>query len=183
MRSQNGYTLVEMAVAVLILGIIAVASLPDSSSSDEYRLDVVANEIAQAIRFTRNEAISSTSTHGIEISQVTQKITVYKADMGGTVIGKEYTLNHPLDKKLYEFNISDIPGANGVSIANASDIFFYTGYTSLKNLIFDPSGTPKWTNLSTGLSYQLGSADVLIDYAGKQRTVSVAAMTGRVSIQ
>ncbi len=183
MQGQRGHSLVEVSITVALLGLVAAIILPVSQPADETRLDSVTNEIMQALRYTRDEAVRTGLVHGIEISQNTQKITVYKADMTGTTIGKEYILTHPLDKKPYQFQISDIPNSGGVIIANATNPFSYPGYTSLKNLVFDAAGTPKWTKLNDGSTYQLGTGSILLDYAGKQRSINISPLTGRVTVQ
>lgn len=77
-KSQAAFSLLELSIVVLIMGIMTLVMIPDSSPTSQQKLDLVANHIAQALRFARSEALRTSEHHGVTISQVTQTITVKK---------------------------------------------------------------------------------------------------------
>ena len=180
-RSQ-GFSLLELTVVVLLMGIVAAVTIPSVSATDHQRLAQAASEVAEAIRIARDEAIRTGDVYGIQISQTTQKITVYKADLGASPVGQEFILYHPIDKRLLNVTLSERTGREGVKIVNSQNPFYYAGYSRLKNLLFDAQGLPYWIITSSGTSYLLTDGTVELRYAGLDATVSVDAITGRVEI-
>ena len=70
----------------------------------------------------------------------------------------------------------------GVRISNTQDPFLYaTGRR--KNLLFDDTGVPIWIVNSTSTTYVLQDGTVQLSYGADNRTVWVAQITGRVSVQ
>ena len=164
------------------MGVVAVAAIPDLRSGDDYRLDLAAREIAHAIRFTRSEAIRTGDVHGIQISENTQRTQVYKADLSADPVGKEYTLYHPMSKQPLDFDLDDHPLAQGVRITNTQSPFDY-GSIRRKNLLFTASGNPYWIITSSNTTYPLESCAIVLGYGSGTRTVTVAPITGRVTVQ
>ena len=83
------------------------------------RLDLAAQEIAEAIRYARSESLRTGEIHGIEISQNTQRVVVYKADLATTPVGMASILYHPVAKQPFDFDVATRPTTAGVNITNA----------------------------------------------------------------
>lgn len=66
------------------------------------RLSPVAVALTAGAAVASAEAIRTGDVHGIEISQNTQKITVYKADLLSSPVGQAAVLYHPVTKHLGE---------------------------------------------------------------------------------
>ena len=179
----RGFSLTEILIVVAILGVIAVVVVPSFHSGDEKKLDLAANEVAQAIRFTRSEAIRTGSIHGIQISQATQRVVAYKANMTADPVGKEFILTHPIDKKPLDFDFDDQSTTLGSRITNSQDPFNYQSLGRRKNLLFDAVGTPVWVVVSGNTTYHLRDGMVQLEYIGQQRVVKIAPITGRVTIE
>ena len=182
-RHQRGLSLLELTIVVLILGLLAAAAIPSLTNSDEARLDAAANEVAAALSFARSESIRTGNVHGIEVSQITQTITVYKADLTTNPLGQDYILHHPVDKQLYQFVLAERPNLAGVSISNAQSPFDFVGQGRKTNLIFGAMGTPKWTDTGSSTTYQLNEGVVDLTLGSLERTVTIAPGTGRVTVQ
>ena len=116
MRLQKGYTLVEVVIVVAILGILAVVILPDSRANDEYRLDMAANEIVQAISHAQNEALRTEIQHGVFTDASADQIKVYSKPSSSPV----YDVYHPVDKKLYDIKLENSPLMSGVDFVSAT---------------------------------------------------------------
>jgi len=180
----NGYSLLELTLVVLILGIMAAAVVPSLfSATGPYKLDLVAEEIAQALRFAQNEARRTGQHYGATISQATQTITVKKWDITTDPVSTELVPYHPVSKKGFVFDADGFSLAPGVSITNASDIFLYDTIGRRRSLIFDKNGMPVWiTNAGVNV-YRLLDASVTLSDGDNQSSVMIAPITGRVTVQ
>jgi len=183
LNHQAGFSLLELSIVVLILGIMALVMIPDSSPTSQQKLDLAANQIAQALRFAHSEALRTGEHHGVTISQVTQTITVKKWDMTTDPVSTELIPYHPVDKQSFVFDADTMSLAPGVSITNSSDIFNYITIGRRRSLIFDPAGVPVWVLGSDDSIYRLLDAVILLSDGQNQRQIAVAPLTGRVMVK
>lgn len=183
LNRQAGFSLLELSIVVLILGIMAVVVIPDSAPSNQQKLDLAANQIAQALRFAQGEAQRTGEHHGVTISQVTQTITVIKWDMTTDPVSTELVPYHPVNKQSFVFDADRMSLAPGVSIINSSDIFNYITIGRRPSLIFDPKGVPVWVLGSDDSVYRLLDGVVQLSDGQDQRDIAVAPLTGRVTVQ
>lgn len=169
-------------MVVAIVGIVAVAAIPDLRSGDDIRLELAAQEIAQALRFARSESVRTGEVHGVQISENTQRVVVYKADMATSPVGMASILYHPVAKQPFDFDLDTHPLAKGVRITNTQSPFLYaTGRR--KNLLFTATGIPYWIVNSSGITYPLEDGMIQLGYGNGSRTVAVAPITGRVLVK
>ena len=182
-NTQAGFSLLELSIVVLILGIMAIVVIPDSAPTNQQKLDLAANQIAQALRFAHSEALRTGLHHGVTISQVTQTITVKKWDMTTDPVSTELIPYHPVNKQSFVFDADTMSLAPGVSIINSSDIFNYLTIGRRRSLIFDPKGVPAWVLGSDDSVYRLLDAVIQLSDGRDQRNVAVAPLTGRVTVQ
>jgi hypothetical protein len=167
---------------VAIIGVVAVAATPFLSSADPYRLDLAAEELAGALRFARSESLRTGEIHGVQISQNTQRIVVYKADLAATPVGMASILYHPVARQPFDYEVDNRPLTDGVRIINTQDPFLYaTGRR--KNLLFDTYGVPIWIVNATGTKYILKDGTVQLGYHNGTRTIRIASITGRVTVR
>jgi prepilin-type N-terminal cleavage/methylation domain-containing protein len=180
---QAGFSLLEISIVVLILGIMAIVVIPDSAPSNQQKLDLAANQIAQALRFAHGEALRTGEHHGVTISQVTQTITVKKWNMTTDPVSTELIPYHPVNKQSFVFGADTMSLAPGVSIINSSDIFNYITIGRRRSLIFDPQGVPTWVLGSDDSVYRLLDAVIQLSDGRAQRDIAIAPLTGRVTVQ
>ena len=157
--------------------------VPDSGPSNQQKLDLVAQQIAQALRFAHSEALRTGEHHGVTISQVTQTITVQKWDMTTDPVSPELILYHPVNKQSFVFDADTLSVAAGVSIINSSDIFNFITIGRRRSLIFDPQGVPVWVLGSDDSVYRLLDGVIQLSDGRDQRDIAVAPLTGRVTVQ
>lgn len=174
-QNLQGFSLLEMTIVVLILSIIAAIARPNLSSTDPIKLDTAAKEVAEAIRFARAEAIRTKISRGIHADANNERIRVYSLPGLSPV----YDIYHPIDKKLYDIQLKTDAFVAGVDLVSAS--FSFVGpFTSPTNLGFNSEGNPKYTFINDNM---LTSGAITLSYQGQQRIISIAPMTGRVTIQ
>jgi prepilin-type N-terminal cleavage/methylation domain-containing protein len=171
---QTGFTVLELVIVVIILGIVAVVAMPQLSSSDFNRLDIAASEIADAADFARTEALRTKSVYGIDVNAANDQIRVYSKPAGTAV----YAVYHPIDKKLYDIQLKANTQTVGVDLVSAS--FTFSNSTNSTLLDFNSDGMPKYTATT---DYMLSSGAITLSYNGQTRKVIIAPMTGRVTIQ
>jgi prepilin-type N-terminal cleavage/methylation domain-containing protein len=182
-NQQAGFSLLELSIVVLILGIMAIVVIPDSAPSNQQKLDLAANQIAQALRFAHREALRTGEHHGVTISQVTQTVTVNKWDMTTDPVSSEMIPYHPVDKQSFVFDADTMSLAPGVSIVNSTDIFNYISIGRRRSLIFDPHGVPVWVLGSDDSVYRLLDGIVQLSDGQNRRDIAVAPLTGRVMVK
>ena len=182
-KSQAAFSLLEISIVVLIMGIMALVVIPSSSPTNQQKLDLVANQIAQALRFAHSEALRTGEHHGVTISQVTQSITVKKWDMTTDPVSTELVPYHPVSKQSFVFDADGLTLAAGTSISNSSDIFLYDIVGRRRSLIFDSNGIPVWVLGSDDSVYRLLEGIVELSDGQNRRNIAVAPLTGRVTIQ
>ncbi len=178
----KGYSATELLVVVIIVGIIAAASVPRFSASDSYKLDLAATRVAEAIRFARSESMRTGRVHGITISQTTQRVRVREYDVSTDPVSPTVTARHPLSKQPYDFDFDEEPTTLGVLITNTQDVFDYNGLGRRRTVLFDVNGVPMWMVASGPATYNLSLGAVALSMGAAQRNVGVAPYTGRVSI-
>ena len=182
-NQQAGFSLLELSIVVLILGIMALVVIPDSAPSNQQKLGLAANQIAQALRFAHSEALRTGEHHGVTISQSTQTITVRKYDITTNPVSTELIPYHPVNKQSFVFDADTMSLAPGVSIINSSDIFKYITIGRRRSLIFDPQGVPVWVMASGSSVYRLEEGIVELGDGQNQRDIVVSPLTGRVTVQ
>lgn len=173
--TNQGFSLLEMIIVVLILSIIAAIVLPNLSTTAPLKLDAAARQVAEAVRFARAEAIRTKIPHGINIDVTNDRLRVYSLPVATPV----YDVYHPLDKQLYDIQLNTDPIVAGVNLVSAS-FSFVGSFSSSIYLGFNAEGNPKYTS---GSDYMLTSGTITLSYQGQQRLIAIAPVTGRVTIQ
>lgn len=173
---SRGFSLTEMLVVVAIVGLVAAAAVTSLSNSDGKKLDAAANEVVSAIRFARAEAMRTGKGHGISASTSSQRIRVYVQGFFGT---PSYSVRNPVDKKLYDLRFDTDPNISDVSVTTVAIDFAGVGAQNLMG--FSADGVPKYETM--GNVNLLNSAEIRLGLGNDERVISVAPMTGRVTVQ
>lgn len=177
-RRECGYTLIEILIVVVLLGVAASVAVPDISTTNVNRLDLAATEIADAMRFARNESMFQGSPRAFNQQSSIQRIRVFRPDTAASPWAPVYDVYHPLSKQRYDIDI------NNHSFATADSISHSTVYRGSCNtpeqVYFDVNGTPWCTDPETVLLDQF----VVTLIAGPHsRSVTLHGITGRVTVQ
>ena len=175
---SHGITLVEILVVISILGVVAVAAIPDFSSGEPARLDLAAEEFAKAMRFARSEAIRTGEPHGIRQPTDKKRIRVFRPDTGTSPWTLIYDVYHPVSKRLYDIRLSTHPFAYADSIDRTFN--YRASCNQPGNIHFDRNGIPRCTDPENVFLEQF---EVTLKLGAHKRVVTLHGITGRVTIQ
>jgi prepilin-type N-terminal cleavage/methylation domain-containing protein len=177
-RRETAYTLVEILIVVSILGIVAAVAIPNFSSVNPQPLDLAAEEIANAMRFARSEAMRLGSPIGFRQHSINKRIRVFRADTGTAPWTLNYDVHHPLSKHLYDIKLDSHPFAAADSVSHNR---VYRGTCDRpRNVYFDNNGSPWCADPETVLLEQY---DVTLTLGSHSRVVTLHGISGRVTVQ
>jgi type II secretion system protein H len=175
---SHGVTLVEILVVVAILGVVAVAAIPDLRSSDPHRLDLAAEEFAGAMRFARSEAMRTGEPRGFRQQIHTTWIRVFRPDTSTSPWNPIYDVYHPISRQLYDIELNTHPFA---AVDSLTQNPVYRGTCDKPDSVyFDSTGAPRCLNPRTVLLEQF---DVTLTLGPHTRIVTLDGITGRVRVQ
>jgi prepilin-type N-terminal cleavage/methylation domain-containing protein len=175
---QRGYTLLELLVVAIIVGLVATVAIPTSSSGDIATLDLAAAEVADAIRFARGEAMRLGVARGFRQQSGTKHIRVFSMDNATTPATLVYDIYHSVGKHLYDREFDQQPFAFAGTI-NRNTTFRGT-CNQTGNIYFDANGTPWCADPDNVL---LDQFDVTLTLGQASRVVRLDSITGRVTVQ
>jgi len=175
---SHGVTLVELLVVISILGVVAMVAIPDFRSGDPHRLDLAAEEFAQAMRFARSEAIRTGEPRGFREASTKKRIRVFRADTTTSPWTESFDVYHPVSKQLYDVDLDEHPFARA---GNMSHNRVYRGTCNTPRKVhFDNAGVPRCLDPATVL---LERYDITLTLGPHTRVVTLDGITGRVRVQ
>ncbi len=169
MNSKNGFTLIEIVIVILLIGVLGALFVPRLlQQQDSFKVEAAAEQIANHIRLAQSHAIAQHVTHGVNFDKDNEAYSVYSKTAGPT-----YTpIKNPLrknkdliidfdspDSEYYDSNLKDI---------NINSAQFPT--SSRYSVEFSALGAPNH------------SGYVNITKGSEVRNIGVELQTGAVSI-
>ena len=99
LRSEDGFTLIELIAVLVIMGILALAAAVKTSVTD-VDLDAVARSIRSNLQFAQDLAMTHGSTYGFHRISATQ-YEIYEGSAG-------VPATHPLDGTVFVIDIAPV---------------------------------------------------------------------------
>lgn len=161
-----GFTLVELALGITIVAILAWVAYPKIAAMSDIRLDAAAHRVASDLRYAQNRSIGTRVVHGLYFEPAAGRYTVFAPTTATPLIDpadRARTLRVVFDQK-FEYR--------GVAIASAS-------FGATRAVSFDYFGVPR-DSAGTDLA---ATGRVILSYQGMADTVDVAPGTGAVTIR
>ncbi len=171
LTARRGYTLVEMLIVIVILGIMGTMVIPSFGSTNVLRTQAAVRTIVADITFAQSDALSFQEQRAVVFDETENMYTLVEVT-GGTIDADADALYDPQGPgQRYRVDLDDLD-FGGAFIENIS----FNGGASL---IFDELGGPTPAASSTGLSTG-GSLEVVGPQA--RYRINVAPFTGRVTV-
>lgn len=169
---QRAFTLIEILVVVVILGIASAVILPSISSRDDLKVAAAARIVMSDLIFAQNRAITTQQLCYIQFDKVAGKYTLLSSASPAVVI------QHPINHTDYveTFGNTGSPGLTGITLTNAS-------FDSQLTLAFDELGSPMAYDPTTQTATALSSGSITLTCGQNSLVISIEPYTGEISIQ
>jgi type II secretion system protein H len=178
--TQAGLTMVELLLVVSILGLVAMVAIPSLSASDHAKLELAAEEFAQAMRFARSQAMQQGAPYGFRNPPGSgiKRIRVFRMDTTTNPWSPVYDVYHPLSKILYDIDLRTHALAYAEAVSRNTT--FRGTCNMVGNIYFDGHGTPWCADPEDVLLDQL---NVTFSSGPISRVVTLHGISGRVTLQ
>ena len=167
---KKGFTLIELVMVILILGIISAVILLRTPSLPTFRSDQAAYKIKSDIRYAQSYALTAQKRTRISFDVGAETYTVYyESSPGNWTI-----MTDPLKKSNFvvDFTEQEFKGIDIISTDFAGTNF---------GLVFDAAGIPYGYNPSDGSTAAL-SSEGSVSISGSI-SIKVEPNTGKVTIE
>lgn len=163
---KRGFTLVEIIMVVVILGIAALMAIPMVSNAADVQVRAAANRIAADIDYAKSMAITYQRSYSVVFDPANESYEIQ--DQNGAVI------DHPVNPGTFVVDFSADSNLSRVDIANAD-----FDSDASKAITFDYLGSP-YSGLDTSTPLNTGQITLTAD--NFTLVVNVEPVTGYVTI-
>ena len=169
---RQGFTLIEILVVVLIIGIAAAIVVPQLGTRNDMKVASAARVIMADLIYAQNLSITQQNYHYLAVEVANQRYSVRNAALN--------EVTHPVNKTNYRvrFGAGGTNGFNELTLISAN----FTGQSgSIYNTIgFDELGSPL---VHTGATTEPMTAGAIIIQAGNHRMrIDIEPFTGQINV-
>jgi len=175
--ATGGYTLLEMLVVVTILAVAAAIVVPADSPTRHETLELAASQVADALRFARDEAKRTSVIHGVAADVSIGQVRVFRLDEAPTPNLPVFDVYQPVSKQIYAIQLGDSP-YRGVALNSVGGQLIGT-CDEPSNIAFDRAGVVRCVD---PLSTRIEDASVELSMGSLLQAVTIDSYTGRVAI-
>jgi len=167
-RPGSGFTLIEMMIVIVILGIAAAVAVPMMSSAASMQIRSAANMIAADLEYAKSMAISRGQVYWVVFDTANESYTIQ--DVNDTTIahpikkGTNYSVDFANDGRLDRVDISS------VTLSPAGH-----------RIGFDYLGSP-YSRASGTTVNNLNAGTITLQAGSMTKTITVEPVTGFISV-
>jgi prepilin-type N-terminal cleavage/methylation domain-containing protein len=169
---SRAFTLIEILIVVVILGIAAAVVIPQISSRDDLKAAAAARSVMADLVYAQNRAISTQKMVFVEFDATNQRYQLFSS------LSPKVSLTHPLNKTDYliAFGTSGTNGLEDAKLVGAN-------FDGQKVIGFDEMGSPYSVDAATGTPTAMSTGTVDVKAGnGKTLRVSVEAYTAELTV-
>ena len=164
-NKKRGFTLVELVMIIVILGIMALAVIPRTAAGSRVKLEAASQKIASDLRYAQGMSLAQQVRFGISFDIANEAYFVYRVNVSTKAMD-------PQTRNDFDISFNQLNEFKGIDIVSAS---------FSDKVEFDSTGAPYDGN-AVILSSQ-GIITLQTTDGAYSRTVRVEPKTGKVSIQ
>ena len=172
-RPCRGFTLFELVVLIVVIGLVAIVVVPQGALGGNTRLGTAANVVAADVEYCQSACIASPATAlamTLSVPQNTYSI--------GSAKPPTTPIKFPGDSS--QAYVNDFATGRDAPLAGVH-IVSVNGLSAFR-LTFDAYGRPLACD-GTGITYSVGDVTILLSDGGTTLKVFVDSSTGDVSIK
>ena len=170
-RSHKGFTLVELIIVVVILGIAAMMAIPMVSNAADMQVRSAANRIAADMDYAKNLAITHQSRYCVIFDEADESYEIRVDPFGVSDV-----IDHPVNPGKFVVDFSADSRLSRVKIVSAD---FDSGVSVSNTITFDYLGSPY---SGAGSPAPLDAGTITLEADNFSLTVDVEPVTGYVTI-
>ena len=163
-RKPSAFTLLELLIVIVIMGIMAAIVIPKAMETDKDAVIAGASRVSQALEYAQSEAMTRKTPVTVQFYPGSESFTI--SDASGI-------LTDPLTHQPCNVNLPSAVGAENLNLISAN----FGGTSS--SITFQSNGEPV-----QGGSTQIITSDskVIIQCGTHAMTVSVSPVIGKVTV-
>lgn len=164
MKALRGYTLIEVLIVVVILGIAGALVIPSFSSTEVLRIQATVRTIVGDITFAQSDALARQQKRAIVFNAAENRYAIIEV-RGGTL--------NPTTDTIKTVNLSNARKYHTSRLVSAD-------FDGDNVLVFDEMGGPV---AGPGSSTPGAGGTIVVEGSGSIFQITIEAYTGRVSVQ
>ena len=173
--AASGFTLVELLVVVVILGVVATVTLPLLNANDPQKLQVAAEETANTLRFALSEAKRTGGYVLVDGKTTAGHLKLYYSNSSGNV---NTAILDPLTKRTLDIDVATGTFTNGVTLTPK----FMAGGSAKKKLLIGP-GLSQMQGFDSATEGNLqANSGILLTIGSQSKMVNINQATGLVTL-
>ncbi len=175
--AQSGFSLLEILVVVVILGVVATVTLPLLSANNPQKLNVAAEETANTLRFALSEAKRTNGYVLVDGKNSAGHLKLYYSTSNANLTT---AIADPLSKRSTDLNVTNSAFSQGVVLTPQ----FKAGGSARKQLLIAPNVAQMWGFDGVGSNEGLleANSSVLLTLGSQSVLVSINQNTGLVTL-
>jgi prepilin-type N-terminal cleavage/methylation domain-containing protein len=167
---SGAFTMIEVLVVVLILGIASAIIVPQIASQNDLDVPAAARSVMADLLYAQNRAVATQSTQYVSFNVAGQQYGLYSS------MSPQQILTNPVNLNNYVMTFGR-PGINNIS---SNVTLASVGFNGQSTIAFDELGEPYSYNAGT-LTPLSGSGTIVLTNGNNSLTISVAQDTGDIS--